>query len=119
MLGGPINGTVEILSELKERGRPLYALTNWSAESFPVAKGMYPFLNWFDGIVVSGELKLIKPDPKIYQHLMHVHDIRAEESVFIDDRLPNVEGARAVGFAGILFQSPEQLRAELEGLGLL
>lgn len=119
MLGGPIQGTVDVLSELRELRRPLFALTNWSAESFPVAKEMYPFLNWFDGIVVSGELKLIKPDPKIYQHLLDVHDIRAEESVFIDDRLPNVEGARAVGFAGIHFQSPEQLRAELEGFGLL
>jgi len=119
MLGGPIDGTVEILSELKENGRPLFALTNWSAESFPVAREMYPFLNWFDGIVVSGELKMIKPDPKIYLHLLEVHNIRAEESVFIDDRLPNVEGARAVGFTGIQFHSPEQLRAELEHLGVL
>jgi 2-haloacid dehalogenase len=119
MLAGPIEGTVEILAELKERSHPLYALTNWSAETFPRARELYPFLNWFDGIVVSGEVGMIKPSPEIYHHLLTRHCIEAGESVFIDDRLKNVDAARALGFQVIHYQTPGQLRRELERLNLL
>lgn len=119
MLGGPIEGTVDILAELREAGHPLFALTNWSAETFPRARELYPFLEWFDGIVVSGEIKMIKPHPEIYHHLIDVHCIEAGASVFIDDREPNVEAARALGFHGIHFRHPEQLRRELAELGFL
>ena len=119
MLGGAIEDSVAILAELRERGVPLFALTNWSAQTFPRACELFPFLGWFDGVVVSGEVKLIKPHPEIYEHLVETHGLRPEESVFIDDRLPNVEAARALGFHGIHFQSPEGLRAGLEKLGLL
>jgi 2-haloacid dehalogenase len=119
MLGGAIEGTVEVLAELKARGYPLFALTNWSAETFPRACELYPFLGWFDGVVVSGRVKLIKPHPEIYEHLLEEHGIRAEESVFIDDRLPNVETARRLGFHGIVFEGPDQLRRDLRALGIL
>lgn len=119
MLGGPIDGTVAILAELRERGVPLFALTNWSAETFPRARELYPFLGWFDGIVVSGEVRLIKPHPEIYNHLLAEHGLRADESVFIDDRAANVETARRLGFHGITFTDPPQLRRDLEALGVL
>ena len=119
MLGGAIEGTVQLLAELKERGVPLFALTNWSAESFPIARQKYPFFDWFDGIVVSGEVGMIKPHPQIFRHLVSTHEIQPEHAVFIDDNLHNVEAARQLGFHGVHFLSPTQLRAELEALGFL
>src|SRR5215475_4714469 len=77
MVPGPIHGTVEILSDLKRRGTPLYALTNWSAETFPIARPRFPFFDWFDGIVVSGEVRLVKPDARIYQHLLDQFGLQA------------------------------------------
>jgi 2-haloacid dehalogenase len=120
MLGGPINGTVEILSELKESGLyRIYALTNWSAETFPVAQQRYDFLNWFDGIVMSGEERTRKPFPEIYNTLLHRFKVNPEEAIFIDDSLRNIKGAEAVGIRGIHFQSPEQLRRDLQEEGLI
>lgn len=119
MLAGPIHGTVDILAELRARGTPLYALTNWSAETFPVALERYEFLKWFRGIAMSGELKLIKPDPRIYEHLLETHGLSASDCVFIDDTPPNVEAAAALGFHAIRFTDPAALRAALRELGLL
>ena len=119
MMAGPIEGTVQILSELRDRGVPLYALSNWSAETFPYARARFDFLNWFRGIVLSGELKLIKPDPRIYRHLLDAHALRAEELVFIDDAPHNVEGAKAVGIHALRFTDPAALRRDLGALGLL
>lgn len=119
MLGGPIQGTVEILEELRRRDVPLFALTNWSAETFPRARQLYHFLEWFDAIVVSGEIRMIKPHPEIFHHLTNTHGITAANSVFIDDNAANVETACSLGFHGIRFESPEQLRGELEELGIL
>lgn len=119
MLGGPIDESVAILGELKEKETPLYALTNWSAETFPTALQLYDFLGWFDGIVVSGRVKKIKPDSAIYHHLTDDFDVHPQDAVFIDDNLPNVEAARELGFYGIHFQGAEGLRSELEALGLL
>ena len=70
MLAGPINDTVDILALLRERRVPLYALTNWSAETWPVARPLFPFLDWFDGIVVSGQERMAKPDPRIFRLLL-------------------------------------------------
>jgi 2-haloacid dehalogenase len=115
MLGGPITGTVEILRSLKETKRyKLYALTNWSAETFPVALQRYDFLHWFDGIVMSGEERTRKPFPEIYQVLLERFKVNSGEAVFIDDSLRNIEGAKAMGIAGIHFQSPGQLLRDLE-----
>ncbi|MGH6928879.1 MAG: HAD family hydrolase [Dongiaceae bacterium] len=119
MVPGPIEETVEILAELRDRQTPLYALTNWSHETFPIARPRFPFFDWFAGIVVSGEVRLLKPDARIYRHLLDTHGLQAEDCVFIDDSPANVAGAAAVGITGLHFQSPERLREDLIQLKLL
>ncbi len=120
MLGGVIEGTLEILeSFMSNSNYTVFALTNWSAETFPVAQARYEFLQWFEGIVVSGVEKCIKPDPKIYQILFERYKLQPEESIFIDDNLDNVMAAHKLGMAAIHFQNPTQLKAELEQLNLL
>lgn len=120
MLGGPIHETVEIFRELKERGQlKLYALTNWSAETFPVALGMYEFLHWFDGRLVSGEEKIRKPFPEIYRKLIDRFGIEPRKAIYVDDNVRNVLPARELGFIGIHFRTPALFREELKGLGVL
>jgi 2-haloacid dehalogenase len=120
MLGGPIHDTVDIFRELKESGRyKFYALTNWSAELFPIALQKYDFLHWFDGRLVSGEEKTRKPYPAFYQLLLDRFNIDKEKAIFIDDNLRNAEAARALGIPTIRFESPEQLRTELQERGIL
>jgi 2-haloacid dehalogenase len=119
MLAGPIEGTVAVLAELKDAGRELHALTNWSAEKFPIARGRYDFLTWFESILVSGEHGLIKPDPKIFELLLERIGRRAGDCIYIDDNPKNVEAAAALGFDAIRFDSPEQLRRDLAERGAL
>jgi 2-haloacid dehalogenase len=119
MLAGPIEGTVAILRELRDIGTPLYALTNWSHETFPIALERFEFLDWFRGIIVSGQEKLVKPDPRIYQLLMERHGLQPEDIAYVDDNLRNAEAATALGMHGIHFISPTALRNELTLLGLL
>lgn len=118
-LGGPIKGTVALWQELKNKGYRIYALTNWSAETFPIAKQKYDFLQKMDGIVVSGEEKMNKPNPEIYKRLLARYGLQANNCVYIDDSLPNVEAAAQLGFDVIHFVSPEVLRLELLKRGLL
>jgi 2-haloacid dehalogenase len=118
-LGGPISGTVEIFAELNSRGVPLYALSNWSAETFPAALKRFDFLEWFKGIMLSGEVKLLKPDPRIFKLFLETFSIDPAVSVYIDDRELNVEAATACGMHGIVFTEAATLRAELTRLGLL
>ena len=119
MLNGAIDGTVSILAELKDQGTPLYALTNWSAETFPHARSRFGFLDWFRAIVVSGDIGLIKPDAYIYEFLLVSHGLTAAETVFIDDKGENVEAAGALGFHGIRFTEPRSLRTALGELEVL
>jgi 2-haloacid dehalogenase len=120
MLAGPIQGTVVIFRELKERNQyPIYALTNWSAELFPVALRKFDFLHWFDGRVVSGEEKSRKPYPEFYKLTLNRFNLKAQETLFIDDNLRNVEAAEALGIQCIRFENPGQLRAELEQRNVL
>ena len=119
MIAGPIQGTVDILADLKRAGVPRYALTNWSAETFPPARERYEFLSWFDGIVVSGEEGVVKPDARIFRILLERFRIPAREAVFIDDNPANAAAAQALGIHGIHFRSAEHLRRELEALGIL
>ncbi len=119
MISGAIQGTVGILADLKRAGVPRYALSNWSAETFPPQRQRFAFLSWFDGIVVSGEEGVIKPDPRIFRILLERYRIAPEQAVFIDDNPRNAEAAEALGLHGIHFRSPELLRRELEALGLL
>src|SRR5258706_7772550 len=102
MLGGQIHETVEIFRALKEMNKyKFYALTNWSAETFPVALQRYDFLQWFDGIIMSGEERTRKPFAEIYQLLLTRFDVHPSEATFIDDSIRNIEGAEAVGIEGI------------------
>ena len=119
MIAGPIEGTVDILAELRDTGVPRYALTNWSAETFPPAQRRFDFLSWFDGIVVSGDEGVIKPDPRIFRILLERYRIAPDEAVFIDDNPGNAAAAAALGIHGIHFRSPDLLRRDLEALGLL
>jgi 2-haloacid dehalogenase len=119
MLGEEIAGTAAIVEELAAAGVRLLALTNWSAETFPPQRSRFPFLSWFDGIVVSGEEGVIKPDPMIFRILLDRYRIGPDEAVFIDDNPANAAAAEALGIHGIHFRSPPLLRRELEALGLL
>jgi 2-haloacid dehalogenase len=120
MLAGPIHDTVEIFRELKQSGSyKLYALTNWSAELFPIALERYDFLHWFDGRVVSGEEKMRKPFRDFYQLILDRFQLKTESVLFIDDNLRNVKAATDLGIKSIAFTSPGQLRKDLMELELL
>ena len=119
MMDAPIHGTVEILDELHDAGVPLYALTNWSAETFPHARRRFDFLDRFRGIVVSGHEGMIKPDPRLYRLLLDRHAIAASDAVYVDDNPTNAATATGLGLHGIHFTGPEALRGELRRVGLL
>ena len=116
---GPIDGSVAILAELKARGVRLLALTNWSQETFPVARQLYPFLQWFEGIVVSGEERLVKPDLRIYRRLLERYAVDPAAALYIDDSARNVAAVEALGMHGWWFHDPAGLREHLVELGLL
>ena len=111
---GEIAGTVEILYELKAQGYPLYGLSNWSAETFPLVKDEYAFFKEFDKIIISGEVKLIKPDPAIYRLLLQHIQRPAAECLFIDDSPVNIAAAKELGFQTHRFQSPKALVDDLQ-----
>ena len=118
MFSGPIDKTVDILTELHKAGMPLYALTNWSADDFPVARKRFPFFSLFKDIVVSGIERVTKPDRKIYEILLERTKIDPHNAVFIDDREDNLTPAAALGFTTLLFTTPEKLRNDLINLNL-
>jgi 2-haloacid dehalogenase len=113
MFGGVIEGSVEVLKELKATNVKLYALTNWSAELFKHALEEYEFLHWFDGRVVSGEEGINKPEQEVYKRLLQRFSVDPARSLFIDDKDYNVAAAITLGMDGIIFESPRQLRNEL------
>lgn len=120
MLGGAITGTVTLLEKLVHH--PSYkvvALTNWSAETFPVALERFEFLQWFEGILVSGEEKTRKPFPEIYTLCMQRFNLDPNASLFIDDNVHNIRAANALGIHCIHFQSPEQLAMALNDKNIL
>jgi 2-haloacid dehalogenase len=119
-IGGAITGTVAILDEIRQQRKyKLYALTNWSAETFPWALDNFEFLHWFEGIVVSGREKTRKPFADIYDILIKRHVIEPKSALFIDDNVRNIHGAQVAGLQTIRFESPEQLRQELVEMGVL
>jgi len=118
-LGEPVWGTVAILQALRQAGFPLYALSNWSAEKFPVIRRKYGFFEWFDDIVLSGEVRLVKPDPRIFTAFLERIGRSAPDCLFIDDSTANLEAANRLGFHTLHFQSPEQLAGDLVRLQLL
>lgn len=119
MFDGPIEGSVQVLRELKEKGYPVYALSNWNHELYEQTVADFPFLDWFDGKIISSEEGMKKPDENIYQLLFERYRINPKTAVFIDDNKANIETARRLGLHGILFTTPEALRQELQTLQLL
>ncbi len=119
MIPRAVEGTVALLTELRARHPAIYAITNFSAEKFALEQARWPFLTWFDGIVVSAHERVIKPDPEIYRRLLDRYGLEAGGCLFIDDSPANVEAARAVGMQAVPFTSPDALRADLQAGGLL
>jgi 2-haloacid dehalogenase len=118
-LTGTFDEVIEVAKNLKQAGYKIYLLTNSSAEKFEIAKQKYNFLEMFDDMIISGEHKLLKPDPAIYHFTLNRINYKATECIFIDDSLPNIESAKALGFYTIHFQSPTQLKQELKKLPIL
>ena len=119
MLGGPLDDTVAVLDALRVRGVRLFALTNWSHDTFAIARQRYAFLDWFKDIVVSGTEGMIKPDPALFQLLLTRGGIDPARAVYIDDTARHVDAAKALGMRALLFRDAATLRRELSSLGLL
>jgi len=119
MVRGEIAGTVAILDELRSRGRRVAALSNFSADAWPWATARFPFLAWFDGVVISGEVGVAKPDPAIYRIAIERLALDPARTLFVDDMPVNVAAARACGIEAVVFEGPEKLRRDLEAHALL
>jgi 2-haloacid dehalogenase len=119
MVPDAINPTVTVMEELKNNGYNISALSNWSAETFPQMLNRFAFLDWFDEIVLSGEIGSVKPEKRIYEALLDKIDLNASSCLFIDDSVPNIKMADNLGFQTILFSSAEQLRADLLASSIL
>ena len=118
MLGGPIAGTADIMRELSAAGVPLYALSNWSAETFPMARARFDELNLFEKIFVSGEYGMAKPDERFYRTAFEGIGLPIENLVFIDDNLRNIAAAERLGLRSLVFTDAAALRRDLRALGL-
>jgi 2-haloacid dehalogenase len=119
MLGGEIPGTVDILRELRSRSVLIYALSNWSVETFPIAVNRFECLSWFNGVLLSGEVKVVKPDRRIFEIFLDTFRIEPSRAIYIDDRSENVEAAIELGMCGVVFRDSRALRAELIRAGLI
>jgi 2-haloacid dehalogenase len=119
MLGEVDAGTAQILRELRGRGLRLFALSNWSAETFAIARGMFAAFDLFDDILVSGDARLLKPDPRLFEMACRRFGVSPAEVVFVDDIAANVDGARAIGLTAIQFTDSDSLRRELQELRIL
>jgi 2-haloacid dehalogenase len=119
MVAGEIDGAVALLAELKDAGHELHALTNWSAETFPIARERFAFLDWFQTILVSADVGLIKPDLAIFELLLARIGRPPAHCLYIDDNARNVAAAARLGFDAIAFEGVIRLRAALERRGLL
>jgi 2-haloacid dehalogenase len=118
MIAGPIEPSIDILRALRREKYQLYALSNWSVETFSKVRSRFDFLDWFETIIISGEVRVAKPDPEIFSILLQRIEKTAGECLFIDDSKINVAAAEKLGFKGIYFQSPEQLYEELCRMGI-
>ena len=114
----PYAETVELVRELKDAGWPLYLLSNFSMEKFELIRDKHDFFSLFDDMIISGEYKIVKPDPAIFTLTLQRANRQAGECIFIDDSLTNIQAAKNLGFHTIHFQSPTQLREELKKLSI-
>ena len=114
MIGGEVEGTASLIKRLKAAGYRVFGLTNWSMETYPLIRDNYEVFSLFEGVVVSGEEHLLKPDGKIYRCLLERYSLEAAESVFLDDNADNVAGAEAVGMEAVRFVDAQQAEAELK-----
>jgi 2-haloacid dehalogenase len=119
MLVGEIPGTVAVLDDVRRTGLPIYALSNWSAETFPIAVPRFPFLGWFDGILLSGEVAVIKPDRRIFEILLDRYDLDPTRTLFVDDLPANVAAAARLGMVALSFTDAPSLRRDLVDIGVL
>ncbi|WP_163192513.1 HAD family hydrolase [Clostridium thermarum] len=115
----PIPETIGILRELKEKGYKLFALSNYHRAAFEKTSSENEFFQLFDGKVISYEIQTIKPEKEIYEHLLKIYNLKAEETLFIDDMVENIEGAKRLGINTHIFKGPEGLRAYLRELKIL
>jgi len=113
-IGATITGSVKVLESLVAQGMPVYALTNFSAEKWPPFCKDYAFTNHFGGVVVSGEEKLVKPDPAIFRTAIDRFNLIPEETFYIDDRIDNINAAQTLGMQGHLFVEAESLARDLQ-----
>lgn len=118
MIAGQIDGTVEVLADLRAGGTPCFALSNMEPALFEVRRARFPFLTWFDGCVISGYEGVAKPDREIFEILLRRHDLDPARTVFVDDLEHNVAAAAGLGITGIQFTGPAGLRQELRAIGL-
>ena len=116
MLKCELPESIDLLKELKSMGYGIYGLTNWSAEKIGYAFANYSFFSLFDGIVVSGVEKVVKPDRKIYEILLERYSLKPGECVFIDDNQDNVDMAKVLGINAIRFDNIGNVKEHLETL---
>ena len=119
MIGGPIPGMTDVVHQLKDAGYHVFGLSNWSWETLSTIIDDYPVIKELEGVVISGLEYVIKPQPEIYRLLLERYRLKADECVFIDDNLANVQGAEAVGIHGLLFAGPEMLKEEFKKLHIM
>lgn len=110
----PIKENVSLIPLLKERGYKLYILSNFSKETFEKVQKKYEFFKFFDGMVISSHVKEIKPNEKIYQILIEKYNIKPEESLYIDDKIENIETGKKLGFKTIHLDDPNKLEERLK-----
>lgn len=118
-VSGLVPGSTEVIRELLATGVPCFGLTNWPTETFWVARDAGPVIDELAEVVVSGDVKLTKPNPEIYRAALRRFGLTADDTVFVDDRQNNVDASIEVGMTGLLFTDASRLRADLVGLGLL
>jgi epoxide hydrolase-like predicted phosphatase len=119
MVPGAHDETIEIVRELKARGTPLYCLTNFSTEKFPLMRRRFDVFDLFDGIVVSAEIGMVKPDPAVYRYLVERFGLEAPSCLFVDDVEANVAAASSIGMQAVRYLSSRQLRHDLQMRGAL
>ena len=121
MWNGPVPGSVEVFAALRASDNrvPIYAATNWGSDNWRLAKTLFPFLEWFDGELVSGDVRLLKPDRRFFDLLVRRFNLTPSSTLYIDDNPENVRAASQKGLVVCHFTSPERLARRLEDLGLL